>query len=237
MIKFFRKIRQKLLSENKFSKYLIYAIGEIVLVVIGILIALQINNWNEHRKDKATEHTLLIAMHDDLLINIDRLNNDIQIEQNTINATDKYLNLINAALHEINKGQLKKVVLSQPFNFELKDAEPLTVFEKMGPRETEQMKQINQDMYANISADRFYQYWDLNTAFHHVYLDLSSNGPILHQLNILRQRLFEFGKEDWSPKMKKMNYTEHETLIELIEKGDAVEAANFIRDVHCVINY
>ena len=52
MIKFFRKIRQKLLSENKFSKYLIYAIGEIILVVIGILIALQINNWNESRKQE-----------------------------------------------------------------------------------------------------------------------------------------------------------------------------------------
>jgi len=50
MIKFFRKIRQRLLTENKFSKYLIYAIGEIVLVVIGIIIALQINNWNETRK-------------------------------------------------------------------------------------------------------------------------------------------------------------------------------------------
>ncbi|NKI30425.1 DUF6090 family protein [Croceivirga thetidis] len=49
MIKFFRRIRQKLLSENRFSKYLIYALGEIVLVVIGILIALQINNWNENR--------------------------------------------------------------------------------------------------------------------------------------------------------------------------------------------
>ena len=47
MIKFFRKIRQRLLSENKFSKYLFYAIGEIVLVVIGILIALQVNNKNE----------------------------------------------------------------------------------------------------------------------------------------------------------------------------------------------
>tara|TARA_R110001583_G_scaffold192436_1_gene358915 strand:- start:165 stop:929 length:765 start_codon:yes stop_codon:yes gene_type:complete len=49
MIKFFRKIRHKMLTENKFSKYLIYAIGEIVLVVIGILIALQINNWNQNR--------------------------------------------------------------------------------------------------------------------------------------------------------------------------------------------
>jgi hypothetical protein len=50
MIKFFRKIRQRLLTENKFSKYLLYAIGEIVLVVIGILIALQVNNANETRK-------------------------------------------------------------------------------------------------------------------------------------------------------------------------------------------
>lgn len=50
MIKFFRRIRQKLLSENRISKYLIYAIGEIVLVVIGILLALQINNRNEENK-------------------------------------------------------------------------------------------------------------------------------------------------------------------------------------------
>jgi DNA-binding GntR family transcriptional regulator len=113
----------------------------------------------------------------------------------------------------------------------------LSVFAKIGPRETEQMKRINQEMYANISEDRFYHYWNLNTAFHHVYLDLSSNGPILHQLHIIRQRLFEFGKEDWSPKMKKMNYTEHGTLIELIEKGRAVAGAEFLRDVHCAINY
>ena len=49
MIKFFRKIRQQLMAENRFSKYLLYAIGEIVLVVIGILIALGINNWNQKR--------------------------------------------------------------------------------------------------------------------------------------------------------------------------------------------
>lgn len=51
MIKFFRKIRQNLLSERKTEEYLKYAIGEIVLVVIGILIALSINNWNEERKE------------------------------------------------------------------------------------------------------------------------------------------------------------------------------------------
>jgi hypothetical protein len=52
MIKFFRKIRQKTLTENKFGKYLTYAIGEIILVVIGILIALSINNWNENKKSE-----------------------------------------------------------------------------------------------------------------------------------------------------------------------------------------
>lgn len=50
MIKFFRHIRKRMIKENRVSKYLLYAIGEIVLVVIGILIALQINNWNEQRK-------------------------------------------------------------------------------------------------------------------------------------------------------------------------------------------
>ena len=49
MLRFFRRIRQRLLTETKFSKYLLYAIGEILLVVIGILIALQIDNWNEER--------------------------------------------------------------------------------------------------------------------------------------------------------------------------------------------
>lgn len=56
MIQFFRKIRKELLAENKFSKYLFYAIGEIVLVVIGILIALQINNWNNNRIKKNAEN-------------------------------------------------------------------------------------------------------------------------------------------------------------------------------------
>ncbi len=59
MIKFFRKIRQNLLSENKFSKYLLYAIGEIILVVIGILIALSINNWQQERQNIKLEQRYL----------------------------------------------------------------------------------------------------------------------------------------------------------------------------------
>ena len=65
MIKFFRKIRQNLLSEGKTGKYLKYAIGEIVLVVIGILIALQINNWNENRKNRIAEADYYCRILDD----------------------------------------------------------------------------------------------------------------------------------------------------------------------------
>ncbi len=74
MLKFFHGIRQKLLSENKFSKYLLYAIGEIVLVVIGILIALQINTWNEEQKSKALELNILKDLHNTLNADFELLN-------------------------------------------------------------------------------------------------------------------------------------------------------------------
>jgi DNA-binding GntR family transcriptional regulator len=99
------------------------------------------------------------------------------------------------------------------------------------------MKTLNQGMLKNISGSRFTRYWDINTDFHNLYLNLSANIPILNQINIIRQRLFEFGKRDWSRKMREMNYAEHLKIIELIEKGEAVAAADFMRDVHCVINY
>ena len=66
MIKFFRNIRKKLLSENKFSKYLIYALGEIFLVVIGILIALQVSNWNRSHQQNSTERLYLTNLLSDL---------------------------------------------------------------------------------------------------------------------------------------------------------------------------
>ncbi|MGB5316457.1 MAG: DUF6090 family protein, partial [Robiginitalea sp.] len=66
MLRFFRTLRQRFLNENKFNKYLLYAIGEIVLVVIGILIALSINNWNENLKNKKLETSYLKRIYEDL---------------------------------------------------------------------------------------------------------------------------------------------------------------------------
>ena len=67
MLRFFRQIRQRLLTENRFSKYLLYAIGEILLVVIGILIALQIDTWNEERKNRAFEREVLAQIKENLV--------------------------------------------------------------------------------------------------------------------------------------------------------------------------
>ncbi len=68
MIKLFRRIRQNLLNEGKTTKYFKYAIGEIILVVIGILLALQINTWNENRKAKIEETAILESLYENLVI-------------------------------------------------------------------------------------------------------------------------------------------------------------------------
>ena len=80
MIKFFRKIRQNLLMENKTGKYLKYAIGEILLVIIGILIAVSINGWNEDRKLKKAEQSILKDLKQEMIINKKAL--EFAIEEN-----------------------------------------------------------------------------------------------------------------------------------------------------------
>ncbi|WP_412561488.1 DUF6090 family protein [Winogradskyella sp. MIT101101] len=77
MIKFFRHIRQSMIKQNKTKKYLLYAIGEIILVVIGILIALQINNWNEDRKLASLEKAILIDLKQDLVITRNIMDDDL----------------------------------------------------------------------------------------------------------------------------------------------------------------
>ena len=109
MIKFFRKIRQNLLMENKTSKYFKYAIGEIILVVIGILIALQINNWNENRKEKDSLNTIYNIVVSDL-------KSDIK----TIPEVLKYNNYKKPLLEHIIKGKLSKEdYISNPKYFDL----------------------------------------------------------------------------------------------------------------------
>jgi hypothetical protein len=94
MIKFFRRIRQQLLTDNNFSKYLLYAIGEIILVVIGILIALQINNWNEERVEHREEKAILEQLKTEFSANLSQLDDKIRLKNDLIYAVTKIFQYI-----------------------------------------------------------------------------------------------------------------------------------------------
>lgn len=98
MIKIFKRIRYSLLEKTKtgksaspFGKYLLYAFGEIILVVIGILIALQINNLNENRKDRNLEQEILKQLKKEYQINLQQLEDKIEMRKTLINAAKKGL--------------------------------------------------------------------------------------------------------------------------------------------------
>jgi hypothetical protein len=111
MIKFFRTIRKDLMEKNKTGKYLKYAIGEIVLVVIGILIALQINNWNENRKLDKEEVLVLNSLHEDLELAKKQSETNILTEQELKKALIFIINF------QSNKSELKKAMdLDSVFN-------------------------------------------------------------------------------------------------------------------------
>ena len=119
MIKFFRKIRQRLLTENKFSKYLLYAIGEIVLVVIGILIALQINNWNEWSKDRVKEKEVLVNLAENFELNIETLESDIEhlfklntSSQIVLNVLDNQQPFADSLAKHFHRARIPKTILS-----------------------------------------------------------------------------------------------------------------------------
>lgn len=94
MIKFFRKIRYDLMEKNKTGKYFKYAIGEIVLVVIGILIAVSINNWNQERQLKNEEKVILKNIHTEFLENKNALKLGLETNNQSCKASITLLNLV-----------------------------------------------------------------------------------------------------------------------------------------------
>jgi hypothetical protein len=110
MIKFFRKIRYDLMEKNKTGKYLKYAIGEIILVVIGILIALQINNWNQNRIDRNEENEIITKLHKDFKENKKNIKGFIVTNKNEMNAQMELMNLIGAPKEELIKHNLDSLL-------------------------------------------------------------------------------------------------------------------------------
>jgi hypothetical protein len=114
MIKFFRIIRQNSLMENKTGKYFKYAIGEIVLVVIGILIALSINNWNENQKNAQWEQRFLKDLRNELQSDLSQLNNSYEIQAKKGQTLKNLMQLIQKGNSD-KKSEIDSVFVSTQF--------------------------------------------------------------------------------------------------------------------------
>ena len=115
MIKFFRKIRQDLLRDNKTGDYLKYAVGEIVLVVIGILIALSINNWNESRKNDLKQALLVKNIIEDLRLDFIHINKSLEQVSNQMNLIDDLNSKIFDEKKKINYDSIGLIRFSSDF--------------------------------------------------------------------------------------------------------------------------
>ena len=143
MIKFIRKIREKLLTENKFNKYLLYAIGEIILVVIGILIALGINNWNIKNVQQNEVITYLTSIKSNLIqdtLSLSYRNQDIK--QN-IQTFDSIANLINTdeSISSLDSQLTRALFNTHRFITEKNSFEDLTSNGKFGLIKNKEIKE------------------------------------------------------------------------------------------------
>lgn len=217
MIKFFRHIRKTLIMENKTSKYFKYAIGEIVLVVIGILIALSINNWNEKRKQKISGRVYLERLIEDLetdtkyygrletsfkkeLINLEELIDTFLLKQN-YKGLEYIINNLDERLPElIVKTKTYDEMVSTGALFFIDNKKVLTEIQEYytwSERNQYFFKADNNDMAAHWQKP-FYSH--ITIARHYVknkqsfdHLDLSSFYSHLRENNIdLRAYLFRY---------------------------------------------
>ena len=104
MIKFFRRIRYNLMEQNKTGKYLKYAIGEIILVMVGILLALQVNNWNTNRIQNQKEEVLLSALNKEFKFNKIQLDSVLYYHNSSRKSNDYLLSRL--PIKDVNKENL-----------------------------------------------------------------------------------------------------------------------------------
>ena len=109
----------------------------------------------------------------------------------------------------------------------------LSVFDQITSEKINEMRMINRQMKQFISDEAVSKYFDLNIAFHNVYISMATNQPLRNLIDVIRQRLFVFGKKDWSIQMQELNYSEHSEFLGILEAGNAIKAANYLRDYHC----
>lgn len=184
MINFFRNLRRRLLTENKFSKYLLYALGEILLIVIGILIALQINNWNQNKLREKKEVEMLNLLKSDLLEGISEFDQSIaqyskaknsiekvidHLESNKVYNDSLKFHFFNTMLYwgtsdltNSNFETLKAIGIDLISNIELRNRLSLVFdeYDSWIEKDESRYVEILIDAGNNVLNTRFYEYWE-----------------------------------------------------------------------------
>ena len=184
MIKFFRHIRKSLLNEGKTSKYFKYAIGEIVLVVIGILIALQINNWNESRKLQEEINTYLTQKLVNLYEDQQRL---VDMKDLRINYTEVSKKLLDIGLNYASVFDVinttKLITVERRFFTTVERSETSITKYYVSSKETE-INRLEQE-YMNLIELMTFQENRLNTFSEAIELDLWREGYLNENRRLL----------------------------------------------------
>ncbi|MEJ2584615.1 MAG: DUF6090 family protein [Robiginitalea sp.] len=179
MFHFFREIRQRLITDKRFSKYLLYAVGEILLVVIGILIALQVNNWNEESKAKRELNTILLEIHKDL-------NNDLKNLAYRVADFNEFVGNIN---------YLQRNALDLPLDSlanRISDLHQVTAFQAVEFGYNKLNNNPNTDLAPTSLINNLSLYY---TTYGKGALNNNTNSEFLsvHSLNLLREFLISYG--------------------------------------------
>jgi hypothetical protein len=200
MIPFFRKIRKQFADDNKPLKYMRYAIGEIVLVVIGILIALQINNLNEFRKERMIEKRMLEELVENLEFNTERLENWIKLN----NRDDRSSEIIATALEN-------KLPYIDSLNKHFGWATTIGRGELLSKVGYESLKNVGLEIVQNKQLKKY-----ITFLFEGVYQDRNSKMARLERMNIefvkvrqqrfMRKSGFNFEPFDYANLLNDLHY-------------------------------
>lgn len=168
MLKIFRKIRQKFLQQNRISSYLAYAVGEIILVVIGILIALSINNWNETRKQQEEERKYLYALRTDFETAKQSFSVILGAVEEQLDHNEQFITIIAGTEKNISTdslvGMLRKSFIDVPFGVQVTSYTDLLNSGKLGILQSEELRRaLTQfevtNALANSYAEKAAQQW------------------------------------------------------------------------------
>ncbi len=243
MLTFFRKIRWRLAKDNQFFKYSRYAIGEIVLVVIVILIALQINNWNENRRSNKRETNLLFELKANLLTNVNNLNIDIDRQQKSarilhilldyldhqkpyIDSLDYYFAEADMAPDVVLTSSAFETLKSTGLDLIKKDSlrkKILNLFEVTYPTLMQNTKRIEDQVWSTASVPMYQKYFrrEINGQARPIDYD-----ALLHDKEFSNMLSFRVAMREASTSHKIQAVNETQKLIEFIENELIKRKAN-----------